>query len=131
MTISTSKAGRKVKLKPCSLQAGQRLILTKPNHNWPTTIIAEHGIIRLSTVENESNPEITVALMSSLDDCMFCHPGSEHIQIEAITDCFIKINNGHKDLAANDDFLQEWIFQLYTIRHPIKQKIDSSLYLNC
>ena len=122
MTISTSKAGRKDQLKQCSLQAGQRLILTKPNHNWPTTIIAEHGIIRLSTVENESNPEITVALMSSLDDCKFCHPGSEHIQIEAITDCFIKINNGHKDLAANDDFLQEWIFQLYKVRHPIKSE---------
>ncbi|MDB4484742.1 Crp/Fnr family transcriptional regulator, partial [bacterium] len=67
MAISTRKAERNSPLKSCSLQAGQRLILTKPNHNGPTTIIAVQGIIRLSTVENESNPEITVALMSPLD----------------------------------------------------------------
>jgi hypothetical protein len=70
--------------------------LTKPNHNWPTTIVAGQGIIRLSTVENESNPEITVALMSPLDDCTFCHPSSENLQIEAITDSVIKINNEQK-----------------------------------
>jgi hypothetical protein len=82
----------------------------------------QQGIIRLSTVENESHPEITVALMSSLDDCKFCHPGSENLQIEAITDCIIKINNEQKVHAANDDFLQEWIFRLYTVRHPIKSE---------
>jgi CRP-like cAMP-binding protein len=122
MAISTKKGERKGPLKPCSLQAGQRLILTKPIHNWPTTIVAEQGIIRLSTVENESHPEITVALMSSLDDCTFCHPRSENLQIEAITDCIIKIHNEQKVHTANDDFLQEWIFRLYTVRHPIKSE---------
>ena len=120
MAISTKKSERKGPLKPCSLPAGQRLILTKPIHNWPTTIVAEQGIIRLSTIENESHPEITLALMSSLDDCKFCYPGSENLQIEAITDCIIKINYEQKVHAANDDFLQEWIFRLYTVRHPIK-----------
>ena len=114
MAISTKESKRTGALKSCSLQAGQRLILTKPNHNWPTTIVAEQGIIRLSTIENESNQEITVALMSPLDDCSFCHPSSENLQIEAITDSVIKINNEHKVHAANDDFLQEWIFRLYT-----------------
>jgi DNA-binding transcriptional ArsR family regulator len=122
MAISTSGGERKGQPKPCSLQAGQRLILTKPNHNWPTTIVAEQGIIRLSTIENESKPEITVALMSPLDDCTFCYPSSENLQIEAITDSTIKINNEHKVHAANDDFLQEWIFQLYVVRHPIKSE---------
>ena len=122
MTISTRKGKRNGPPKSCSLQAGQRLILTKPNHNLPTSIVAGQGIIRLSTVENESNPEITVALMSSLDDCTFCYPGSENLQIEAITDCIIKINNEQKVHAANDDFLQEWIFRLYKVRHPIKSE---------
>ena len=122
MAISTKEGERKGPLKPCSLPAGQRLILTKPIQNWPTTIVAEQGIIRLSTIENDSHPEITVALMSSLDDCKFCHPGSENLQIEAITDCIIKINYEQKVHAANDDFLQEWIFQLYIIRHPIKSE---------
>ena len=122
MTISTKESKRNRALKSCSLQAGQRLILTKPNHNFTTTIVAGQGIIRLSTVENESNPEITVALMSPLDDCSFYHPSSENLQIEAITDSVIEIYNEHKVQAANDDFLQEWIFQLYTIRHPIKSE---------
>ena len=122
MIISTKKGKPQEQSKPCSLQAGQRLILTKPNHNWTTTIVAEQGIIRFSSVENESHPEITLALMSSLDDCSFCHPSSENLQIEAITDSVIKINNEHKVHAANDDFLQEWIFQLHTIRHPVKSE---------
>ena len=122
MAIGTKKSERKGPLKPCSLPAGQRLILTKPNHNWPTTIVAEQGIIRLSTVENESHPEITLALMSPLDDCKFCHPDSQNLQIEAITDCIIKINNEQKAHTSNDDFLQEWIFRLYTVRHPIKSE---------
>jgi DNA-binding transcriptional ArsR family regulator len=96
--------------------------LTKPNHNWPTSIVAGQGVIRLSTVENESNPEITVALMSPLDDCTFCHPSSENLQIEAITDSVIKINNEQKAHEAGDDFLQEWIFRLFTVRHPIKSE---------
>ena len=122
MAISTKEGKHSGALKSCSLQAGQRLILTKPNHNWPTTIVAVQGIIRLSTIENESHPEITVALMSSLDDCKFCHPGSQNLQIEAITDCIIKINNEQTSHTYNDDFLQEWIFSLYTVRHPIKSE---------
>ena len=122
MAISTRKGKRNGPPKSCSLQAGQRLILTKPNHNWPTSIVAGQGIIRLSTVENESNPEITVALMSPLDDCTFCHPSSENLQIEAITDSVIKINNEHKVHEAGDDFMQEWIFRLLTVRHPIKSE---------
>ena len=122
MAISTRKGKRNGPPKSCSLQAGQRLILTKPNHNLPTSIVAGQGIIRLSTVENESNPEITVALMSPLDDCTFCHPSSENLQIEAITDSVIKINNEHKVHEAGDDFMQEWIFRLLTVRHPIKSE---------
>jgi biotin operon repressor len=60
--------------------------------------------------------------MSSLDDCKFCHPDSQNLQIEAITDCIIKINNEQKVHTSNDDFLQEWIFKLYTVRHPIKSE---------
>ena len=122
MAISTNEGKCNGALRSCSLQAGQRLILTKPNHNWPTTIVAEQGIIRLSTIENESHPEITVALMSSLDDCKFCHPDSQNLQIEAITDCIIKINNEQKAHTSKDDFLQEWIFRLYTVRHAIKSE---------
>ena len=121
MAIST-RENKYTPFKSCSLQAGQRLILTKPNNNCPTTIVARQGIIRLSTVENESNPEITVGLMSPLDDCAFCHPSSENLQIEAITDSVIKINNEHKVHEAGDDFLQEWIFRLFTVRHPIKSE---------
>ena len=122
MAISTKKSEGKGPLKPCSLSAGQRLILTKPIHNWPTTIVAEQGIIRLSTIETDSHPEITVALMSSLDDCKFYHPGSGNLQLEAITDTVFKIKNEHNFHAANNDFLQEWIFRLYTVRHPIKSE---------
>jgi DNA-binding transcriptional ArsR family regulator len=60
--------------------------------------------------------------MSPLDDCTFCHPSSENLQIEAITDSVIKINNEHKVHEAGDDFLQEWIFCLFTVRHPIKSE---------
>ena len=82
----------------------------------------DHGVIRLSTVGNETNQEITMALMSSLDDCTFCHPSSENVQIEAITDSVIRIHNEQKILPSNDDFLHKWIFQLYLARHPVKSE---------
>ena len=131
MAISTGNGSYSRSKDSCVLQAGQRLILSRPNHNWSTTIVVGHGIIRLSTVANEVNPEITVALISSLDNCTFHHPNSENLQIEAITDTVIKIINEQKIHTANDDFLQEWIFQLYTVRHPIKteERLKSLLRL--
>ena len=131
MAVSASGRSRSRPQDSCVLQAGQRLILSRPNHNWSTTIVVGHGIIRLSTVANEVNPEITVALISSLDNCTFHHPNSENLQIEAITDTVIKIINEQKIHTANDDFLQEWIFQLYTVRHPIKteERLKSLLRL--
>jgi CRP-like cAMP-binding protein len=50
------------------------------------------------------------------------HTDQAHSQLEAITDWIIKINYEQKVHAANDDFLQEWIFRLYTVRHPIKSE---------
>ena len=131
MAINARAESRSIPLDSCVLQAGQRLILSRPNHNWSTRIVVGHGIIRLSTVANEVNPEITVALISSLDNCTFHHPNSENLQIEAITDTVIKIINEQKIHTANDDFLQEWIFQLYTVRHPIKteERLKSLLRL--
>ena len=131
MAISANDRSRSRPQDSCVLQAGQRLILSRPKHNWSTTIFAEQGIIRLSTVASEINPEITVALISSLDNCTFHHPNSENLQIEAITESVIKINNEQKIHTANDDFLQEWIFQLYTVRHPIKteERLKSLLRL--
>ena len=131
MAISASRRPRSTPQDSCVLQAGQRLILSRPNHNWSTRIVVGHGIIRLSTVANEVNPEITVALISSLDNCTFHHPNSENLQIEAITDTAIKITNEQKIHTASDDFLQEWIFQLYTVRHPIKteERLKSLLRL--
>jgi DNA-binding transcriptional ArsR family regulator len=120
MAISEAKRSRSRPQDSCVLQAGQRLILSRPSHNCSTTIFAEQGIIRLSTVANDINPEITVALISSLDNCTFHHPSSENLQVEAITESIIMINNEQKIHTANEDFLQEWIFQLYTVRHPIK-----------
>ena len=120
MAINKGAGSRSRPQDLCVLQAGQRLILSRPHHNWSTTIFAEQGIIRLSTVVNEINSEITVALISSLDNCTFQHPNSANLQIEAITESVVKINNEQKNHTANDDFLQEWIFQLYTVRHPIK-----------
>ena len=120
MALGAGKSERSEPQDSCVLQTGQRLILSKPNHNWSTTIFTEQGIIRLSTLANEINPEITLALISSLDNCTFHHPSSENLQVEAITESVIKINNEQKIHTANDDFLQEWIFQLYTVRHPIK-----------
>jgi len=131
MAISTSNRSLSKPQDLCILQAGQRLFLSRPNHNWSTTIFVEQGIIRLSTVANEINPEITVALISPLDNGSFHHPNSENLQIEAITDTVIKIFNEQKIHTANDDFLQEWIFQLYTVRHPIKteERLKSLLRL--
>ena len=120
MAKSTNQRPRSSPQDSCILEAGQRLILSRPNHNWSTTIVVGQGIIRLSTVANEINPEITVALISSLDNCTFHHPNSENLQIEAVTESIINIENEQKIHTANDDFLQEWIFQLYTVRHPIK-----------
>ena len=120
MAKSTNQRPRSSPQDSCILEAGQRLILSRPNHNWSTTIVVGQGIIRLSTVANEINPEITVALISSLDNCTFHHPNSENLQIEAVTESVINIENEQKIHTANDDFLQEWIFQLYTVRHPIK-----------
>ena len=122
MAISASTGSRSRPQNSCVLQAGQRLILSRPNHDWSTTIFAEQGIIRVSTVANEINPEITLALISSLDNCTFHHPSSENLQLEAITETVIKINNDQNIHTANDDFLQEWIFQLYAVRHPIKSE---------
>ena len=131
MVIGAGKSSGPRLQDSCVLQAGQRLILSRPDRKWSTTIFAEQGIIRLSTVANEINPEITVALISSLDNCTFHHPNSENIQVEAITESVIKINNEQKIYTASDDFLQEWIFQLYKVRHPIKteERLKSLLRL--
>ena len=129
--MSTSKGLLPKSQDSCILQTGQRLILSKPGYNWSTTIFAEQGIIRISTVANEINPEITLAIISTLDNCTFHHPNSENLQIESITKSAIKITNEPKIHTANDDFLQEWIFQLYTVRHPIKteERLKSLLRL--
>ena len=131
MAISAGKRSRSRPQDPCDLQAGQRLIISRPNHNWSTTLFVEQGIIRLSTIANEINPEITVALISSLDNCTFHHPKSENLQIEAITESVININNEQNIHTSNDDYLQEWIFQLYKVRHPIKteERLKSLLRL--
>ena len=131
MAIIASERSRPRPQDSCVLQTGQRLILSRPDHNWSTTIFVEQGNIRLSTVAKEMNPEITVALISSLDNGTFHHPNSENIQIEAITESVIKINNEQKIHIASDDFLQEWIFQLYKVRHPIKteERLKSLLRL--
>ena len=131
MAIGASKCSRSKPHDTCVLQEGHRFILSRPNHDWSTTIFAEQGIIRLSTVANEINPEITVALISSLDNCTFHHPSSENLQVEAITESVVKIENEKKIHTANDDFVQEWIFQLYTVRHPIKteERLKSLLRL--
>ena len=131
MAIGAGKGSRSRLQDFCVLQAGQRFILNRPNYKWSTTIFMEQGIIRLSTVANEINPEITVALISSLDNCTFHHPSSENLQVEAITESIIMIKNEQKIYTANEDFLQEWIFQLYTVRHPIKteERLKSLLRL--
>ena len=103
-----------------TLNAPQTLVLPKPAAGGPIRLCMHDGILRISCLPNNDRPEITLAVTSPLEQGVFQYPSSAILQLEAISDsCFsFQAASQYNDIEC--DFLNEWMFQLHSVRHPIK-----------
>ncbi len=103
-----------------TLRTPQTLVLPKPATGGLIRLCMHEGILRISCVPKNDKPEMTLAMTSSLEQGVFQYPTSAILQIEAISDSCFSLQKVSKDVNIEDDFLNEWIFQLHSVRHPIK-----------
>ena len=103
-----------------SLQGGQFLTLTRPEKGVAMTINVQNGFIRISSACTEDNDEITMALMSSVEQGTIWYPNSITLQAEAIKPTKLEISYHIEKFYAGNDYLCDWIMLLHWVRHPIK-----------
>ncbi len=103
-----------------TLRAPQTLVLPKPATGGLIRLCMHDGILRISCLPNNDRPEITLALSSSLEQGVFWYPNSAILQLEAISDSSFSVQTVSEINDTKCDFLNEWMFQLHSVRHPIK-----------
>ena len=103
-----------------TLRTSQTLVLPKPATGGLIRLCMHEGILRISCLPKNDKPEMTLAVTSSIEQGVFQYPTSAILQLEAISDSCFSLQKVSKDTNIEDDFLNEWIFQLHSVRHPIK-----------
>ena len=103
-----------------SLQSGQFLTLTRPEKGVAMTIKVQNGFIRLSSACTEDSDDITMALMSNVEEGTIWYPDSITLQAEAIKPTKLEINYHIEKFYEGNDYLCDWIMLLHWVRHPIK-----------
>ena len=103
-----------------TLRALQNLVLPKPANDGLIRLCMHEGILRISCLPINDRPEMTLALTSTLEQGTFLYPKSATLQIEAISDSLFSVQTVSKSSDIEGDFLNEWMFQLHSVRHPIK-----------
>lgn len=103
-----------------TLTTAQTLVLPKPASGDLFRLCMHDGILRISCLPMNDRPEITLAVTSSLEQGVFQYPNSATLQLEAISDSCFTVQKLRQDECTESDFLNEWMFQLHSVRHPIK-----------
>lgn len=103
-----------------TLRTLQTLVLPKPATCGLIKLCIHEGILRISSLPKNDKPEMTLAVTSSLEQGVFRYPTSAILQLEAISDSCFSLQKASKDVNIEEDFLNEWMFQLHSVRHPIK-----------
>ena len=103
-----------------SLHSGQFLTLTRPEKGVAMTIKVQNGFIRLSSACTEDSDDITMALMSNVEEGTIWYPDSITLQAEAIKPTKLEINYHNQRFYEGNDYLCDWIMLLHWVRHPIK-----------
>ena len=103
-----------------TLRTPQTLMLPKPATRGLIRLCMHDGILRISCLAMNDRPEMTLAITSPLEQGVFQYPSSALLQLEAISDSYFRIQVASQDNDTACDFLNEWMFQLHAVRHPIK-----------
>ena len=118
--MSTDEYGPYISPALISLRTSQTLLLSNPADGHWLGLRINEGILRISSIPQWDRPEMTLAMASSIEQGFFQHPDTATLQLEAITDACFRIEQTRREEVAAFDFLNEWMFQLHAIRHPIK-----------
>ena len=118
--MSTDEHGPYIPPALISLRTSQTLLLSNPADGHWLGLRINEGILRISSIPQWDRPEMTLAMASSIEQGFFQHPDTATLQLEAITDACFRIEQTRREEVAAFDFLNEWMFQLHAIRHPIK-----------
>ena len=118
--MSTGEHGANIRSALITLRASQTLLLSKPTDGHWLGLCINEGILRISSIPQWDRPEMTLAMASSIEQGFFQYPDTATLQLEAITDACFRIERTGRGEFAGFDFLNEWMFQLHAIRHPIK-----------
>ena len=102
------------------LRTPQTLVLPKPATGGLIRLCMHEGILRISCLPKNDRPEMTLAVTSSLEQGVFQYPSSALLQLEAISDSCFSVQAASQDNDTECDFLNEWMLQLHSVRHPIK-----------
>ena len=103
-----------------TLHTHQTLVIPKLATVGLIRLCVHEGILRISCLPNNDRPEITLALTSSLEQGVFWYPNSAVLQLEAISDSSFSVQTASGINDTEYDFLNEWMFQLHSVRHAIK-----------
>ena len=118
--MSTDERGSYIPPALISLRTSQTLLLSNPADGHLLGLCINEGILRISSIPQWDRPEMTLAMASSMEQGFFQYPNTATLQLEAITDACFRIEQTGREEVAAFDFLNEWMFQLHAIRHPIK-----------
>ena len=106
--------------RPIRLKAMQSLVLPLGTSQDWLRIGVQKGVLRLATLQHDSQAEATLALMSPTECGIFRRPRNYQLFIEAITDICVEISQEPIPAHDEEDFLAEWLFALHIVRHPAK-----------
>lgn len=103
-----------------TLRTHQTLVLPKLATGGLIRLCMHEGILRISCLPKKDSPDMTLAVTSPLEQGVFQYPNAAILQLEAISDSCFNLQNISHDDSFVFDFLSEWMFQLHSVRHPIK-----------
>ena len=107
--------------RPIRLRAMQTLVLPESDglQNF-LRIDVESGMLRLYALKSAAYADATLALMSPVECGKFRQPKNYQLIVEALTDINVDIWQEANFDSDEEDFLTQWLLELYIIRHPPK-----------
>ena len=118
--MSTAERGPDFQSPRITLRTHQTLVLPKLATGGLIRLCMHEGILRISCLPKNDCPEMTLAVTSPLEQGVFQYPDSVILQVEAISDSSFSLQKTIQECSFVFDFLSEWMFQLHSVRHPIK-----------
>ena len=111
--IQTTQATSIIKLK----KSGQHQIPTNESKCQGLQLKIINGLIRLYCVNEQNNSESTLAILQQGKTCSLTWNNHRKLMIESLEACNVEIHSKDDQLDTND-FLSNWILDLYEIKQP-------------